>query len=134
MNPTKNDFLNNNGIENTYDTVISYTSNKIYTNIVSPKMSWSYFSTKEWNLFYSKEIMNMSALADVLRELPCRICEFLFLKLPCCMKRVRKSKELELYCFTLKHTVSRFVHGFFTFSSTTKCGFDFEVNRHSLKN
>ena len=84
MNPTKNDFLNNNGIENTYDTVISYTSNKIYTNIVSPKMSWSYFSTKEWNLFYSKEIMNMSALADVLRELPCRICEFLFLKLPNC--------------------------------------------------
>ena len=39
MNPAKNDFLNNNGIENTYDTVISYTSNKIYTNIVSPKMS-----------------------------------------------------------------------------------------------
>ena len=46
--------------------------------------------------------MTMSALADVLRELPCRICEFLFLKLPCCMKRVRKSKELELYCIIFK--------------------------------
>ena len=48
----------------------------------------------------------MSALADVLGELPCRICEFLFLKLPCCMERVRKSRELELYCINLKHTQS----------------------------
>ena len=76
----------------------------------------------------------MSALADVLRELPCRIFQILFLKLPCCMKRVRKSKELELYSINLKHAVSRFVPGFFTSSFATKCGFDFEVNRHSLKN
>ena len=45
-------------------------------------------------------MMNMSAIADVFRELPCRICEFLFLKLPCYMKRVRKSKELELSLLT----------------------------------
>ena len=41
-------------------------------------------------------MMNMNALADVFRERPCQICEFLFLKFPYCMKRVRKSKELEL--------------------------------------
>ena len=34
--------------------------------------------------------MTMSVLADVLWELPCRICEFLFLKLPYCMKRKKK--------------------------------------------
>ena len=34
--------------------------------------------------------------ADGLRQLPCQICELLFMKLPCCMKRLRKSKELEL--------------------------------------
>ena len=43
-------------------------------------------------------MINMNTLADVLRELPCRICEFLFLKLlPRCMKRVRRCKELGLY-------------------------------------
>ena len=45
---------------------------------------------------------NMSALAYVFRELLCQMCEFLFLKLPCCMKHVRKSKELELYCIIFK--------------------------------
>ena len=40
--------------------------------------------------------------ADVLREFPCRICDFLLLKLPCWMKRVRKSKELELFCIIFK--------------------------------
>ena len=44
----------------------------------------------------------MSALANVLCELSCWICEFLFLKLPCYMKRVRKSRELELYCIIFK--------------------------------
>ena len=76
-------------------------------------------------------MMNMSALADVLRELPCRIFQILFLKLPCCMKRVRKSKEFELDCIiSLKHANAhcRFVHGFFTSSCTTEYGFDFEVS------
>ena len=69
--------------------------------------------------------------ANVLRELPCRIYEFLFLKLPCCMKRVRKSKELELGCIIFKtHAHCRFFHVFFASISTTKCGFDFEVNYH----
>ena len=49
----------------------------------------------------------------MLRELPCRVCEFLLLKLPCCMKRVRKSKELELCCIIFKtHAHCRFIHGF----------------------
>ena len=53
-------------------------------------------------------------LADVLGELPCRICEFLFLKFLCCMKSVRKSKELELCCIIFKtHAHCRFVYGFF---------------------
>ena len=47
-------------------------------------------------------MMNMSALADVPCELPCSICDFSFLKLPYCMKLVRKSKKLELYCFIFK--------------------------------
>ena len=68
-------------------------------------------------------------LTDVLCELPCRIYEFLFLKIPCCMKGVRKSKEIELCCIIFKaHGHCRFVMDVFTFSSTTKCGFDFEVN------
>ena len=58
-------------LKHTYDTVISCTNTRSYTNIFSPKISLSYFSTKEWNLFQSKEMMNMSAIADVLCELPC---------------------------------------------------------------
>ena len=54
-------------------------------------------TAEEWYLFQSKAIINKSALADVLRELPCRICETLFLKLPCCMKRVRKSIRALMY-------------------------------------
>ena len=84
MNP----FLNNNGIENTYNTVISHLSSRRYTNIFSPKMSLNYFSTKELNLFQSKEMMKMNALADVLRELPCQTYKFLFLKLGHCTKSV----------------------------------------------
>ena len=62
--------------------------------------------------------------ADLLRELPCRICEFLFLKLPCCLKRERKIKELELCCIIFKtHAHSRFVHRVFNFSYTTKLAF-----------
>ena len=54
--------------------------------------------------------------ADVLHELPLGICEFLFLKLPCSIKRVRKSKELELCCIIFKTQAHyRFVHGFFCF-------------------
>ena len=80
------------------------TSTRSYTNIVSPKISWSCFCTKEWNLFQLKEIMNMSVLclADVLHELPCPICEFLLLKFQCCMESIRKSKESELYCIFFK--------------------------------
>ena len=69
--------------------------------------------------------------ADVLCELPCQICEFLFLKLPCCMKRVRKSKEIELAVLSLKHVdIVDLIMDFFIFSSTPHlhCGFDFEVN------
>ena len=92
-------FLNNSDTENIYDVAISYISNRSYTSIVSPQISWSYFSTKKWNLFHSKEIMDMSVLADMLRELPrlCPICKVLFLKLLRCMKSVRKSKELEFH-------------------------------------
>ena len=36
----------------------------------------------------------MSVLADVLPELPYPICEFLFLKLPCCIRN-KECKELE---------------------------------------
>ena len=38
----------------------------------------------------------------------------------------KKSKELELYSteLSLKHAHNGFVHGFFTSSFTTKCGFD----------
>ena len=39
-------------------------------------------------------MIKMNHPADALRELPCAICEFFFLKLPCFMKRIRKSKEL----------------------------------------
>ena len=55
--------------------VISYTSTRNYTNIVSAKISWSYFSTKEWNLFQSNEMMNVSVLADMLRGFPYPIGE-----------------------------------------------------------
>ena len=80
--------------------------------------------------FISTEVNNdYECPADVLRECLCRTCEFLFLKLPCCMKPVRKTKELELCCINFKTDPNcRFVHGSFTFSSTTKYGFDFEVN------
>ena len=46
----------------THDNVISYTSTRSYNNIVSPKICSSYFSTKKWNLFQSKEMMNMLLL------------------------------------------------------------------------
>ena len=97
-------FLNNSDTENIYDVAISYISNRSYTSIVSPQISWSYFSTKKWNLFHSKEIMDMIVLTDMLRQLPrlCPICKVLFLKLLCCMKSVRKSKELEFHCIIFK--------------------------------
>ena len=60
----------------------------------------------------------MSVLADALLELPCPICEFLFLK------RVRKSRELNFIVLSLKYVHCRFVHGFFTSSFTTKYGLD----------
>ena len=41
---------------------------------------------------------------DVLRKLPCRICAFLFLKLPCCMKSVRKRRNYSFVVLSLKHT------------------------------
>ena len=43
---TKNDFLNNNDIENTYNAVILYTSTRSYTNIVSSKMRCELFLYK----------------------------------------------------------------------------------------
>ena len=39
INQEKNDFLNDNDIEITNDTVMSYTSTRSYTNIVSDKIS-----------------------------------------------------------------------------------------------
>ena len=46
-----------------------------------------------------------------------------YVKLPCCMKLVRKSKKLELCYIMLKmHAHCRFADGFFTSNSTTKCG------------
>ena len=50
----------------------------------------------------------MHVADDVLCQLPCRICEFLFLKLPWCMKRVRKDKEIELCCII--HTLYEIHH------------------------
>ena len=104
MNQRKNDFLNNTDTENIYDVSISYISNNSYTSIVLPQISWSYFSTKKWNLFQSKEIMDMSVVADMLRELSrlCPICKVLFLKLLGCMKNIIKIKELEFHCITFK--------------------------------
>ena len=95
-----------------------YDSTWSFTKTVSSKMSWTcMFLYKRMKLVSIKEMH----LADVLRELPCRICEFLFLKLPCCMKCVRKSKELEFCCVTFKtHAHYIFVNGFFYFQFNHK--------------
>ena len=136
MNQTKNDFLNNNDIEKTH-MILSI----IHKHV---ELHQYCFTQNDLKLFLYKKLKFISVKvndeyecpADVFRELPCQICEFLFLELPCCMKRVRKSKELEVCCIIFKthHARCRFVHGFFTASSTTKCGIDLEVNCHWLKN
>ena len=41
----------------------------------------------------------------------------------------KKVRSQGFAVLSLKHAQCRFVHGFFTSSSTTKCGFDFEVNQ-----
>ena len=116
--------MNNTDIENTL-----YNSTRSYTNIVSTKMSASYFS-KMIKFISIKGNDEYECPADVIRKLPCGSCKCLFLKLPCRMKRVKKSKELELYCIIFRTCNCRFGHGFFTSGSITKCGFGFGVNRH----
>ena len=74
--------------------------------------------------------MDMSVVADMLRELSrlCPICKVLFLKLLGCMKNIIKIKELNFTVLPLKYAPCRYVHEFLTDSSTTTCGFYFEVN------
>ena len=98
----KNDFLSNNDIESTNDTVILYTNTRGYTSIASPKISWSYFAKKEWNIFQSKNIMNMSALLMCFANFHVQYVNFFHLKLPCWMKHMRKNKELEFFCIIFK--------------------------------
>ena len=121
-------------IIDTYNTAILYTSTCCYRNIFSPKISWSCMFLHERMNFNWIKVNDEYEYPDVLRELPYRICKFLFLKFPCCIKRVRKSKELELCGIIFKnmHTVDLFMDSF-TSCSTTKCGFDFEVNCYWLK-
>ena len=126
--------------------LILYTSTRSYTNIVSTKMSSSYFS-KIIKFISIKGNDEYECPADVIRKLPCRICKCLFLKLPCRMKHVKKVRiyctilslvyyctillyYTMLYCTIFRTCNCRFVHGFFTSGSITKCGFGFDVNCH----
>ena len=68
MDQTKNDSLNNNDIENTYDVAI------LYTNIVLPEMSWSSLSTKKMKFILIKVNDEHECPADILCERPCQIC------------------------------------------------------------
>ena len=74
MDQTKNDSLNNNDIENTYDVAILYTSTWSYTNIVLPEMSWSSLSTKKTKFILIKVNDEHECPADILCERPCQIC------------------------------------------------------------
>ena len=73
MDQTKNDSLNNNDIENTYDVAILYTSTWSYTNIVLPEMSWSSLSTKKIKFILIKVNDEYECPADTLCERPCQI-------------------------------------------------------------
>ena len=89
--------------------LILYTSTRSYTNIVSTKMSSSYFS-KIIKFISIKGNDEYECPADVIRKLPCRICKCLFLKLPCCIKHVKKVRISSFTVLSLEHaTVDLFM-------------------------